>query len=75
MAYKLQHWLVTVQYLPGAENTLADALSREERQRKMTPERQEDIPDVSLAAGDVEERAPHEKEDQEKDSVGVATPT
>ena len=70
MAYKLQHWLVTVQYLPGAENTMADALSREERQRKVTTESR-DIPDVSLAAGDVEERAPHE----EKDSVGVVTPT
>ena len=65
MAYKLQHWLVTVQYLPGAENTIADALSREERQRKVTTESR-DIPDISLAAGYVEERAPHE----EKDSVG-----
>ena len=28
---KLQHWLIDVQYLPGLENGLADALSREER--------------------------------------------
>ena len=33
MAMKLQHWLVKVEYLPGEENGLADALSREERQR------------------------------------------
>ena len=30
IAYKLQHWLVMVEYLPGAENTMANALSREE---------------------------------------------
>ena len=28
---KLQHWLIDVQYLPGLENGLADALTREER--------------------------------------------
>jgi len=27
---KLQHWLVTIEYVPGEENGLADALSREE---------------------------------------------
>ena len=32
MSFKLQHWLVTISYLPGELNTLADALSREERQ-------------------------------------------
>ena len=31
MAYKLQHWLIEICYLPGMDNTLADALSREER--------------------------------------------
>ena len=30
MAYKLQHWLVIITYIPGTENTVADALSREE---------------------------------------------
>ena len=29
MSYKLQHWLVKVKYLPGEDNGLADALSRE----------------------------------------------
>ena len=33
MGMKLQHWLVTIEYVPGEENGLADALSREERQR------------------------------------------
>ena len=31
MAYKLQHWLIEIRYLPGVDNTLVDALSREER--------------------------------------------
>ena len=30
---KLQHWLLTIEYLPGKENRFADALSREERPR------------------------------------------
>ena len=33
MAMKLQHWLISVEYLPGRENGFADALSREERPR------------------------------------------
>ena len=33
---KLQHWLVDIQYVPGEENGLADALSREERKRSET---------------------------------------
>ena len=53
---KLQHWLVTVEYLPGAENGLANALSREEHQRiRETVVRT----DASLVAGDVGEH-PHE---------------
>ena len=31
LAFKLQEWLVDIVYLPGDQNTLADALSREER--------------------------------------------
>ena len=27
MAFKLQHWMVQIEYLPGQDNTLADALS------------------------------------------------
>ena len=30
---ELQHWLLRIEYLPGRENGLADALSREERKR------------------------------------------
>ena len=33
LSLKLQHWLVKVYYLPGKENGMADALSREERPR------------------------------------------
>ena len=29
-ALKLQQWMIMVEYLPGNENTVADALSREE---------------------------------------------
>ena len=76
MAYKLQHWQVTVEYLLGSENTMADALSREERPRRMTPEDHHN-PDVNLAAGDVEAGALHEvgQKEKEQDSVGAATPT
>ena len=34
LAFKLQHWPVEIQYLPGQLNTLADALSREEKTRR-----------------------------------------
>ena len=30
MSYKLQPWQMTIEYLPGKDNTLADALSRQE---------------------------------------------
>ena len=61
-AYKLQHWMTEIQYLPGKENSLADALSREERRHteedtKLTGERS---PDSHLLAGDVEGLPPHE---------------
>ena len=70
MAFKLQHWLVHIEYLPGAENTMADALSREERPRKMRPETPE-IPDLSLAPRDLAAQPPHEKER----GVGASIPT
>ena len=34
LGMKLQHWLITIQYLPGEDNGMADALSREERHRE-----------------------------------------
>ena len=40
LAFKLQYWLIDIQYLPGQQNTLADALSREERIPEVTPEKQ-----------------------------------
>jgi len=33
LGFKLQHWMLDIQYLPGQENGFADALSREERPR------------------------------------------
>ena len=49
ISMKLQHWLLRIEYLPGRENGLADALSREERKR-MAPII---MTDASLAVGDV----------------------
>ena len=71
LSYKLQHWMVRVEYLPGPENTMADALSREERPRTVVSKDLEH-PDASLALGNVEAGAPH----RSKDGVGVVgTPT
>ena len=70
MAYKLQHWLVTVEYMPGVENTMADALSQEERPRKVTPV-DLDNPDVSLAVGDVGAAPTHEEPVRETRQRGV----
>ena len=69
LAFKLQHWMLEIVYLPGKENTLADALSREERSRENTPMDQENL-DVYLARGDVEGQPPQEL----GSSVGVPTP-
>ena len=56
IAMKMQHWLVSIEYLPGRENGFADALSREERKR-VTPAPQRT--DVSLAVGDVGAPTPY----------------
>ena len=53
MSFKLQHWLVSIQYIPGESNTLADALSREEK-RMPGPQ------SIHLAVGDVEGTPPQE---------------
>ena len=47
---KLQHWLLNIEYLPGREIGFADALSREERPRKIEIAARRD---VGLASGDV----------------------
>ena len=65
-SFKLQHWLVSIVYLPGDLNTLADALSKEERSSKPTEEepQQDHIQgmsptrDIHFAAGDVEGTPP-----------------
>jgi len=49
MAYKLQPWLVTVDYIEEKKNGLADALSREEKQ----DDRTQPLPEDRLARRDV----------------------
>ena len=63
-AYKLQHWMLEIRYLPGKENSMVDALSREERpRRKITSELLRDgTPDSHLLAGDVEGQPPPHEE-------------
>ena len=61
LSFKLQHWMVNITCLPGEMNTLADALSREERRSDEADEEKRTSPvwDVHLARGDVEETPPH----------------
>jgi len=59
LGYKLQGWLMNIEYLPGEDNGFADALSREERtRRERTIERNENLemepPGFRLGRGDVE---------------------
>ena len=67
LSFKLQHWVMTVTYLPGELNTLADALSREEKSPSTQDKSQEElsrmrtIRGIHLVAGDVEGTPPHEE--------------
>jgi len=62
LGYKLQGWMVNIQYLPGTENGFADALSREERSRTKEEEKKnenrEETPGCRLVRGDVEGAPP-----------------
>ena len=59
-AYKLQHWILEIKYLLGEQNSLVDALSREERSREKELPAKE--PPVShLLVGDVEGQSPQEE--------------
>ena len=73
LSFKLQHRLVSIEYLPGDLNTLADALSREEKRDKRSDSQpthqQKDEThlrgmspnrDIHFAAGDVKGTPPHE---------------
>ena len=63
MAYKLQHWMVRVEYIPGENNTFADALLREEcpKPDSQPPGMMPEDPGISLASGDVEGTPLHEE--------------
>ena len=63
LAFKLQHWLAEIRYIPGSKNTFADAHSREERRKKETPEKN---PDVCQVVGDVEGQPPHKEEERQQ---------
>jgi len=65
ISYKLQHWMLTLEYLSGESNTFADALSREERRGDRSRTTEEN-PDVHLVRGDVAAQPPRERE-EEKD--------
>ena len=55
LVMKFQHWLLSIEYLPGKENGFADALSREERPREKIETAASR--GVSLASGDVGEQS------------------
>ena len=65
LAMTLQQWLITIVYLPGEENSLADALSRQEWE-----EQEEDETAAQRQSGKGECEGPaltDEKEDTEKE--------
>ena len=64
MAYKLQHRMVTIQYIHGVNNTFADALSMEERRTETVTESEKSVtsPDIHQVMGNVEEQPPQEEE-------------
>ena len=62
MAYKLQHLMVNIRYIPGDNNTFADALSRKERRTYVMPDKL----GISLAAGDVAGQPPHREQKEEE---------
>ena len=70
MAFKLQHWLLHIVYIPGVEYTMADALSREERCHKVMLV---DNPDIYLAEGDVEGQPPQQREEQHPQHAAGST--
>ena len=55
---KLQPWLIQFKYLPGAENTFADALSRQDWRKS----------DVEEAAGREEPRNSRQREDEDEET-------
>ena len=64
LAFKLQHWLLDIEYLPGEQNTLADALSREERvipDQTISIQADQNVPTPGRhpERGDVGETPPH----------------
>ena len=65
IAYKLQHWMIEIRYIPGDKNTFANALSREDRKSEEMPEMS---PDVCLVEGDVEGQPPHKDEEERQQS-------
>ena len=71
ISLKLQHWLVTIKYLPGRDNGFADALSREEQtwEKRVTPASQE--PDVVLQWGMWGYQPTHEEPERETLQRGV----
>jgi len=77
-SFKLQHWLIKLEYLPGEKNGYVDALSSEERQDRRSHEQEGrrteeesrmtgENPDIYLAVGDVVAQPLLENRDSEKD--------
>jgi len=73
MAFKLQQWLITIEYIPGDTNGFADALSREERStpgarrlNRHTEEKTSFETELGLAWGDVAGHPPLDEEEKEQ---------
>jgi len=64
MAFKLQPWLMKVEYIEGQENGMADALSREERRDESSRKELCSRTEHKLARGDVAGTSPLVEEEE-----------
>jgi len=67
MAYKLQQWVISIEYIEGQANGFADALSREERRVGNSSNNLCPSTEHKLARGDVAGAPPLKSKERDED--------